>query len=250
MSASALTPPAAAYSCEPTADRRERTTLSTCATTSGRVSAIIAIRIATAACSSASSIESTWAPRCVCRLEITSAMVCGDSLRRNTEICSGGVRREHGDLLRRRAAKKLERAALDRRGQPADDLVGAIAAERAHEHVARVVGAALGGGVLGQDGLDGLVDHVAADLGRDLGGLGDLERERLDLGLAEVLEDLAGALLADRDEQDRSLLDSAQLRGGGGRVGRDEGGEVAGHQSFAIHCLTWAATRSGSRSIS
>ena len=44
------------------------------------------------------------------------------------------VAQEDEDLLRRRAAQELERAALDRRGQAADDLVRAVGAERALEH--------------------------------------------------------------------------------------------------------------------
>ena len=97
MSASDLTPPAAAYSWAPTADSRERMTFSTWATTSGRVSAIIAIRSATSAWMSGSICDSTWAARTVCRLEITSAIVCDDSLRRNTTICSAGVRRRNSN---------------------------------------------------------------------------------------------------------------------------------------------------------
>ena len=174
-------------------------TLSTWATTSGRVSAIIAIRRATSAWISGSMFDSTWAASVVCRFETTSAI----GLRRL-------VAQEDDDLLGRRAAQELERAALDRGRQAADDLVRAVLAQRAHEHAAGEVDAALGEVVLGQHGLDGLGDDVAADLGRDLLGLGELERERLDLGLAQVLEDLARPLLADGDEQGGGLLDALQ----------------------------------------
>ena len=133
------------------------------------------------------------------------------------------VAQEHDDLLGRRAAQELERATLDRGGQAADDLVRAVLAQRAHEHAAGVVDATLGEVVLGEDRLDGLGDDVAADLGRDLLGLGELERERLDLGVAEVLEDLARPLLADGDEQGGGLLDALQgldARRGGVRLGQ------------------------------
>ena len=72
-------------------------TVSTWETTSGRVSAIIAIRRATSAWISGSICDSTWAASIVCRLEMTSAIVCGDSLRRNTTICSAGVRRRNSN---------------------------------------------------------------------------------------------------------------------------------------------------------
>ena len=72
-------------------------TLSTWATTSGRVSPIIAIRMATSAWISVSMSDSTWAASVVCRFETTSATVCGDSLRRKTTICSAGVRRRNSN---------------------------------------------------------------------------------------------------------------------------------------------------------
>ena len=94
-----------------------------------------------------------------------------------------------------------------------------VGAERALEHAAGEVDAALGDVVLGHHGLDGLRDDLLADLGGHLAGLGDLERERLDLGLAEVAEDLARALLAERDEQGGGLLDARHPLQGRGRRG-------------------------------
>src|ERR671914_629630 len=136
------------------------------------------------------------------------------------------------DLLRRRAAQELERPPLDRRRQAPDDLLGARVAERALEHAARVLDTALGDERVGEHGLDRFGDHGLAGLGRHLARLRDLQRQRLDLGLAEMAEDLARVLLAHRDEQHRGLLDPPHVS-----------------QSSAIHCLTWAATRSGSRVI-
>ena len=69
-----------------------RSTVSTSRITAGLVSRIRAIRSETSACSPSSSSASTSAARVVCRLEITSALVCGASLRRKAWICSGGVR--------------------------------------------------------------------------------------------------------------------------------------------------------------
>ena len=160
MSASDLTPPAAAYSCAPTADSRERMTFSTWATTSGRVSAIIAIRSATSAWISGSMLRE--------HLRGERRVQVGDHERDRLRRL---VAQEDDDLLGRRAAQELERAALDRGRQAADDLVRAVLAERAHEHAAGVVDAALGEVVLGEHGLDGLGDDVAADLGRDFWAL-------------------------------------------------------------------------------
>ena len=218
MSASDLTPPAAAYSCAPTADSRERITFSTWATTSGRVSAIIAIRSATSAWMSGSICDSTWAA--------SDRVQVGDHQRDRLRRL---VAQEHDDLLGRRAAQELERAALDRGGQAADDLVRAVLAERAHEHAAGIVDAALGEVVLGEHGFDGLGDDVAADVGRDLLGLGQLEGQGLDLALAHVLEDLARPLLADGDEQGGGLLDALQAGLGRSRLGL--GGKFRRHRT-------------------
>ena len=122
MSASDLTPPAAAYSCAITLESFCRITFSTCETTSGRVSAILATRRATSACSSGSRHESTWAASVVCRLAITSAIVCGASLRRKTWICSGGVRRRNSNGRRsivadRRPISSSARAAPSERSR-------------------------------------------------------------------------------------------------------------------------------------
>ena len=78
------------------------------ATTSGRVSPICATRMATSACSSGVSSESTCAASAVCRLATTSAIVCGDSLRRKTWICSGGVRRRNSNGRRSIVAARRE----------------------------------------------------------------------------------------------------------------------------------------------
>ena len=189
---------------------------STWETTSGRVSAIIAIRRATSAWKLGLDLRQHL--RGERRVQVRDHQ--RDRLRRL-------VAQEHHDLLGRRAAQELERAALDRRGQAADDLFRAILAQRPHEDAAGVVDATLGEVILGQDGLDGLGDDVAADLGRDLLGLGELQGERLDLGLAQVLEDLARPLLADGDEQGSGLLDALQAALGDCAVGA--GGEIGAH---------------------
>ena len=173
------------------------------------------------------------------RLAITSAIVCGASLRRKTWICSGGVRRRNSNGRRSIVA--------DRR--PMSSSARDAPSERS-SICARVLDAALGDVVRGQHRVDGLAQHLARDVAGHLARLGDLERERLDLGVAEVAEDLAGALLADGDEQDRGLLDAraGTWRRRGGALGRLAAAVAI--ESSAIHCLTWAATRSGSRSIS
>ena len=108
MSASDFTPPADEYSCAITLESFCFITDSICATTSGRVSPICATRMATSACSSGVSSESTWAASAVCRLATTSAIVCGDSLRRKTWICSGGVRRRNSNGRRSIVAARRE----------------------------------------------------------------------------------------------------------------------------------------------
>jgi hypothetical protein len=68
---------------------------STCLTTSGLVSDIRAMRSAISGCSFSGRLERTWAARVVWRLAMTSAVVCGDSLRRKVTTCSGGVLRRN-----------------------------------------------------------------------------------------------------------------------------------------------------------
>ena len=144
-------------------------------------------------------LASTWAASTVCRLAITNAIVCGDSVRRNAD-----------DLLRRRAAQELEGPHLDDRGQPAEQLLGALGAERALEHLAREVDAA------GDVRRAACVSHsgeLAEDrLGRllsDRAQLGHLQREALDLLLAHVLHHARGALGAERGHQNRRLAPPA-----------------------------------------
>ena len=97
ISASDLIPPAAEYSCWTTVSSFWRITSSTCLTTSGDVSPMRAIRSAISAWSESGRFESTCEASVVCRLAITSAIVCGDSLRRNVTICSGGVLRRNSN---------------------------------------------------------------------------------------------------------------------------------------------------------
>ena len=117
-------------------------TVSTCATTSGRVSAIIAIRRATSAwILGRRCCDSTWAASVVCRLETTSAIVCGDSLRRKTTICSAGVRRRNSNGRRSIVAARRPMIS-SARSSPSERI----------EHAAGVVDAALGEVVLGEHG--------------------------------------------------------------------------------------------------
>lgn len=97
------------------------------------------------------------------------------------------------DLLGRRAAQELERPALDRDGQAANDLARALGADRALEHLACKLDAALGEVGLGEACLDHLAPHLGRHVGRNLVQLGHVERKRLDLVFLEVAEDLGGA---------------------------------------------------------
>src|ERR1700722_2005097 len=114
--ASALAPPAAEYSCSTTAVSFLRTTSSTCWITAGLVSPMRAMRSAMSGCRRSGRRASTCAESTVCRLAITSAIVCGDSARRNATICSGGVRRRNSKgrlsiTVERRASSSSARSA-------------------------------------------------------------------------------------------------------------------------------------------
>ena len=95
ISARASTPPAAANSWPTTLASFRRRPCSMSRMTSGLVSLMVAMRMATSACSSGLSSASTRAARVECTLATTSAMVCGDSSLRKALTCSGGVRRRN-----------------------------------------------------------------------------------------------------------------------------------------------------------
>ena len=148
MSASDLTPPEAAYSSESTFESFCRITVSTSRITAGLVSLIRAIRSETSACCSSSSSASTSAASVVCRLEMTSALVCGASLRRKALICSGGVRcrNSNGRISITAESRPVISAALLRPQRPL-------------QHVAGVGDAALGDRGEGERVLGGLLQH-------------------------------------------------------------------------------------------
>ena len=112
-------------------------------------------------------------------------------------------------------AQELERAHLDGAGQARHDLLGVLGAERLLEDRAGVVEPALGDVLLGQRDLVELLDHLVLALGRDVADAGDLERELVDLLLAQVLEHGRRGLGAQAHEQDRGLLPPGQRRAHG-----------------------------------
>ena len=67
----------------------------------------------------------------------------------------------------------------------------------------------------GGEGVE-LVDHRVGLLGAEAVELGDLRRDRLDLALAEVVQDLRGLVLAELDQQDGRLADALLAQRGGG----------------------------------
>ena len=204
ISARASTPPAAANSWPTTLASFRRRPCSMSRMTSGLVSLIVAMRRATSACSSGWSSASTRAARVECTLATTSAMVCGDSSFRKAWTCSGGVRRRNSNG---RVSGLVVTVA--------DDLVGALGADELREHLAgevRAADAAAHGVVAGEALLD-LAHDGGAGLRAHAPQGGHLGRQRLDLALAEVLEDVGGALGAEADEQDGGLLAAAQARG-------------------------------------
>ena len=154
MSASDLTPPATEYSCWTTLASFWRITSSTCLTTSGRVSPMRAIRSAISACSASGRLRE--------HLRGKRGVQVGDHERDRLRRL---VAQERDDLLGRRPAQELERPALDHGRQAADDLRGALGAERALEHVARVVDAAGGQRVVGLDRGGELLEHAVGGAG-------------------------------------------------------------------------------------
>ena len=121
---------------------------------------------------------------------------------------------EADDLLGWGAAQELEGARLVGARKPRQQFLGALGAERALEHfageldsaddVAQAVGAG-GGGELAEDRLGGVL--------LDRAELGHFEGEALDLLLAEVLDDLRGALGAERGHQHGGLAAAADAWG-------------------------------------
>ena len=98
IAASERTPPAAANSRCSTVSSLRSITCATSLTTSGDVCPMVAIRIATSAWSSGASSSITLAARPVLgSWAITSATVCGCSLRRKAAIWSGGVLRRNSN---------------------------------------------------------------------------------------------------------------------------------------------------------
>ena len=247
ISARASTPPAAANSWPTTLASFRRRPCSMSRMTSGLVSLIVAMRRATSACSSGESSASTRAARVECTLATTSAMVCGDSSLRKAWTCSGGVRRRNskGRVSGLVVTSPMISSARSAPTSCDEHLAGELgAAHAAAEHV--VAGEALLD--LAHDGGAGLRAHAPQG--------GHLGRQRLDLALAEVLEDVGGALGAEADEQDGGLLAAAQAGGaastGTGAAARValgalavERGLLAHSGSSLIQARSCWATRSG-----
>ena len=101
-------------------------------------------------------------------------------------IWSGGVRRRNSNGVASITAR-----------EPAEDLAGALGADRAREHVARVADAALGE-VAARVRCSTTSWSTARRARVDRAELGHLDRQLLDHLLAQVLEDLRGALGAER----------------------------------------------------
>src|ERR1700733_13094808 len=208
ISASDLIPPAArTYSCWTMLSSFLRITASTCLTTSGLVSPIRAMRSAISACSPDGRCEST----------------CEAS-----EVC-------------RRATQELERPHLDHAGQPPDDLERPLGPEGALEHLARVVDAARHQRIERLDGGGKFLEHGAGGERVDPLELCHLQRQGLDLLVAQVLEDLRRLVRSERHEQHSGLLAPLELgalllrdgrAGGRDRCGR---GVRSGLFEFGCH---------------
>ena len=113
---------------------------------------------------------------------------------------------ECGDLRGVRFLQEVERHHLERLHDAAHDQGGFFLAESAHQHLAGSIHAALGDELLRDAQLMELLDHGFAQVRVDAPHAGDLDAEAFDLVLRHVLEDLAGGLGTERDQQDRGLL--------------------------------------------
>ena len=125
------------------------------------------------------------------------------------------VVQEVDDLLGRRAAQELERPHFDHGREAADDVHRPGRPECLFEHFTGVLDAAGGERVIRRHGGDHLFEHAFGRRRLDALELGHLQRQRLDLVLAQVAEDVGGPLFAERDEQHGGLL--APVHGRAGR---------------------------------
>ena len=176
---------------------------------------------------------------------MTSAIVCGDSLRRKTRICSGGVRRRNSNGRRSIVAARRPMISL-----------GALRAERALEHLAGVVDAALGD-VVPRPGRSrrASFDDLARQM--SIGTFRALAISSESASTSVVLRCLktSAARSSPRRRAARrpSCGPAASFgRGAGAGRGRGRGGQHVAHlpSPRSSTWRTWAATRSGSRSAS
>ena len=94
-----------------------------------------------------------------------------------------------------------------------DDFLGLLLAKRPHQHFAGVIGAARGDEVARDRHVVALFEDLAFGLFGDLLELEDLEGERLDLALSEVLEHLRRDVRAECNQQCRRLLATLHTSG-------------------------------------
>ena len=82
-----------------------------------------------------------------------------------------------------------------------DDLGGFLLAKRTHQHLAGGIHAAFGDELLCDTQLMELFDHTLAEVGIDTAHASDFDAKRLDLIGGQVLENLAGCIGAQGDQQ-------------------------------------------------
>jgi hypothetical protein len=99
-----------------TVESFSRMTVSTAWVTAGLVSPIVATRRAISACCSAGNSRRTCAARRLWRFASTSAIACGDSLRRKTCSWSAGVRRRNSNGRRSMTADRRAMMSAARSG--------------------------------------------------------------------------------------------------------------------------------------
>ena len=120
------------------------------------------------------------------------------------------VAQELGQLRRIGIAHEAEALRPARGGHALDHLLGLFLAQRAHQHLSRVFGAARRDEVAGDGHVVALFEHLALGVLGHLLELKDLEGEGLDLSLPEVLEHLGRDVGTEGDEQRRRLLATFQ----------------------------------------
>jgi hypothetical protein len=133
-----------------------------------------------------------------------------------------------GQLVRLHGLQEVKGRHFHRRLHPHHQLFGAIGAHGLLQDLTSVLDPALRDVALGPSHVSVLQKHVLDQVTGRIAHPGNLDRDLLHLSVVQVLEDLAGRLDSQRNEQNGGLLCPTQLLGAvgqrTGRYGRRLGG--------------------------